>query len=299
MKTAIAIAEKNSAIKFKNVLFTTDFSEASTNALPYAAALAREFGGRVFVCYIVTPAALAIGAPEAAPYLYQAEMETAKKELAELVRSPWLDSVDPKPVMLSGIFGDELKNAIKANDVDLVVAGTHGRTGFRRLVLGSGAEEICRVSSRPVLTIGPDTPGCSNIDFKTILYPTDLSDESLQALPYATAIAQKYGSRLLFLHVLPRELGQNPDSPQLEEPLRRRMKQLVENSLGTIKTEFLIETGETVEMILTVAREQSADLIAMGIRNAFAPGVQLRSSISYQLLSAAHCPVLTYRSIHY
>lgn len=298
MKTAVAMSEKKSAIRLKNVLFTTDFSEVSTNALPHAAALAKEFGGRVFVCHILTPTALAVGAPEAAPYLYQAEMETAKQELARLLLSPWLDSVDPKPVMLSGIFGDELKNAINANDVDLVVASTHGRTGFRRLLLGSAVEEICRVSSRPVLTIGPDTPGRSKIDFKTILYPTDLSEESLQAVPYATAIAEKYGAKLIFLHVLPSELAENPDSAQLEEPLRDRMKELVENGLDTIKPEFLIEPGETVETILNVAQKENADLIAMGIRNAFAPGVQLRSSVAYRVISAAHCPVLTYRSGH-
>lgn len=298
MKTAVALSEKKSAIKLKNVLFTTDFSEASTNALPHAAALAKEFGGRVFVCHIVTPTALAIGAPEAAPYLYQAEMETAKQELERLLLSPWLESANTKPVMGSGIFGDELQNAINANDVDLVVSGTHGRTGFRRLLLGSTAEEICRVSSRPVLTIGPGIPGRSKIDFKTILYPTDLSDESLHALPYATAIAEKYGAKLIFLHVLPRELAGNPDSVQLEEPLRDRMKELVENGLGTVKAEFLIETGETVDTILNVAGKQNADLIAMGIRNAFAPGVQLRSSVAYRVISAAHCPVLTYRSGH-
>lgn len=298
MKSAVALSENKFAIKLKNVLFTTDFSEASTNALPHAAALAEKFGGRVFVCHILTPTALAIGAPEAAPYLYQAEMKTAKQELERLLLSPWLDSVDHKSVMLSGIFGDELKNAINANDVHLVVAGTHGRTGFRRLLLGSGAEEICRVSSRPVLTIGPDSPGRSKIDFKTILYLTDLSQESLQALPYATAIAEKYAAKLIFLHVLPGEFAKNPDSAQLEEPLRDRMRELTENGMGTGRAEFLIEAGETVESILNVARKVNADLIAMGIRNAFAPGVQLHSSIAYRVISAAHCPVLTYRAGH-
>ena len=293
MKTALAHAEITPGVKLKNVLFATDFSEASNRALPLAAAVAKDFCGRVFVCHILTPAALAVGAPEAAPYLYEAEMKTAKQELAELVLSPGLEPVNPKPVMLCGIFGDELQSAIKGNDIDLVVAGTHGRTGFRRLLLGSGAEEICRVSSRPVLTIGPCIPTDSKIDFKTILYPTDLSNESLQVLPYAIAMVEKYGAKLIFLHVLPGELPENPASGQSEEPLRETMKHLIKNRLGTAQAEFLIESGETVHTILKVARKENADLIAMGIRNAFAPGVQLRSSVAYRVISAANCPVLT------
>jgi len=295
MTTAVALTDVKPTIKLKNVLFATDFSEASTSALPHAAAIAKEFGGRVFVCHILTSTPLAIGSPGAAPYLYEAEMETARRELAELLRSPWLDSVNPQPIMLSGIFSDQLQHAIHSNDIDLVVAGTHGRTGFRKLLLGSGAEEICRVSSCPVLTIGPDISGDSWINFRIILYPTDFSRESMQALPYANALAEHYGAKLIFLHVVPSERASNAESALAEE-LRERVKQLIQEKLETGKAEFLIETGNAAKAILKVAGEYNADLIAMGIRNTFAPGVQLGSSTAYGVMSGARCPVLTYRS---
>lgn len=296
METAAIVSEPKTAVRLENVLFATDFSQASASALPYAANIAKDFGGRLWVCHIVKPTALAIGAPEAAPFLYQAEMETAKQGLAEVMQAPELEGARPKAIMLSGIFGDQLRNAINGNDIDLVVAGTHGHTGMRRLLLGSAVEEICRVSPRPVLTVGPDIGACSNSGFKTILYPSDLSSESTQALPYANGFAERYGAKVIFLHVVPSELATNPDAVQLEKPLRERARQMVEEKLGTFEKEFMIEPGEAVETILRVARERHADLIAMGIRNAFVPGVQLRSSIAYRVITGAHCPVLTYRS---
>ena len=296
MSTAVKWPEPKPAIQLKNVLFATDFSQASTSALPYAASIAKDFGGRVFVCHIVTPTALAIGAPEAAPYLYQAEMEGARRGLAEVVRAPELDGADTEALMLSGLFGDQVREAVNNHDIDLVVAGTHGHSGMRRLLLGSAVEEICRVSPSPVLTVGPDTALWSKAGFKTILYPTDLSAESIQALPYARSVAERYGAKVIFLHVVPSELATNPQTVKLEEPLRERTKQLVEEKLGTVDTEFMIEAGEPVETILNVARQRNADLIAMGVRNTFAPGVQLRSSIAYRVITGAHCPVLTYRS---
>jgi nucleotide-binding universal stress UspA family protein len=118
----------------------------------------------------------------------------------------------------------------------------------------------------------------------------------LQALPYATAIAKKVWSKLIFVHVLPSELAGNPDSAQLERPLRDRMKKLIQENMETGKAEFLIETGNTAKAILEVAGKYNADLIAMGIRNTFALTVQLRSSTVYRVMTGARCPVLTYRS---
>lgn len=97
--------------------------------------------------------------------------------------------------------------------------------------------------------------------------------------------------------MLPNEVARNPDALQLAEPLREQMRQIVHENMGAVQAEFLIESGEPVDTILKVAREQNADLIALGIRNAFIPSVQLRSSITYRLISGPHCAVLTYRSV--
>jgi nucleotide-binding universal stress UspA family protein len=228
------------------------------------------------------------------PSLYEAEYDAATKELDNILASPQLAGLKTKPLLSSGILGDALIDEISQNNVDLVVAGTHGRTGLRRFLLGSAVEEICRVATCPVLTIGPDCP-TSAIKFNRILVPTDLSDDSMRALPFVVKLATAYGASVIVLHVLPEETATNPDAIKLSQPVCRNMVHTFEPRLAPLKAEFLIESGPVAETILKVAREKEADVIALGIRNAFLAGLHLRSSVAYRVMVAAHCPVVTCR----
>jgi nucleotide-binding universal stress UspA family protein len=280
--------------RLKNILLATDFSEASMKALPYAANIARKFGAKILVCHVITPTPVSAGAVQAAQYVYEAEVENANRVFANTELWKDLTGLEKKTLLPSGIFADALVETIAENDIDLVVSGTHGRTGLTRLLLGSTAEEICRVASCPVLTVGP----LLEPDKKTIeriLMLTDLSDESRASLPYVVQLAQKYGASVTVLHVLPEETATNPDAKELSEPIRRTMVHAYEESFRGLNVQYVIQSGEIVPTILGFAQQQRADLIALGIRNAFLPGFQLRSSVAYRVISGAHCPVLTSR----
>ncbi len=279
--------------QLKNVLFATDFSEGSLHALPYVGAIARAFGSTVYLCHIIAPTPLAAGA--AAPQLYEAVGKEAAEELATLHHSPLLGGLERKLLLAEGEIEDELLKAIRENDIDLVVAGTHGRTGWRKLLLGSVVEAICRVTTCPILTVGPALTPRDGMGFKRMLFPTDLSEESKRVLPYLGLLAEKYGSRVTILHVMPEETGTNPDAKALSEPVRRSMIHAFQPELAFASPDFIIEFGDTVDTVLRVAQATGADLIAMGIRNAFIPGIQLRSSTAYRIIAGAHCPVLTCR----
>lgn len=292
---AIAAATPLAAsVTFKRILFATDFSECSVKALPFAAGIARKFGSSLTVCHVVTPTPLALGAPEAAPYLYEAEIESASRALEELMKSTAISGLEAKSVMPSGPLSDQLEAAIRENKIDLLVTSTHGRTGFRRLVLGSSAEEICRVATCPVLTVGPDIT-THDAEFKHILLPTDLSEESSLAAPYVAMLAKVYGAKVTVLHVMPEDLAKNPDAPTLAEPLRRAMMHDFERVMGGAKPDFVIAFGETVDTVLDWGWQNKVDLIAMGIRSEWLHGIHLRSSMAYRVMSGAHCPVLTCR----
>jgi nucleotide-binding universal stress UspA family protein len=291
MATAIVAAP---AVLLKNILFATDFSDCSRQAMPYVVDLARKFGSNLFLGHIVTPSHLAIGAPEAAPYLYEAERTTSQEELAELVSSPELKDLKIKPILTSGLLEDELVKAVAQNKIDLVVLGTHGRTGIRRLVLGSVAEAVSRVATCPVLTIGPDLPGTDNVKIRRILVPTDFSETSTSILPYVQELAGSYGASITFLHVIPADATVNVNARLLAEDARRTLKRVFRAECGALKPQFLIEFGEPAEAILRAALENKADLIAMGIKNAFT-GIRLRTSVAYRVMASAQCPVLTVR----
>lgn len=289
------ITQVTPSVQLDRIAFATDFSESSMKALPIATALAKKFGSRLFLCHIVTPTPLAIGAPEAAPYLYQAETESAQRALDDLGKSPSLQGLECKLLMPSGPLADELQAVIEKNHIDLVIAGTHGRTGVRRLLLGSSVEEICRVATCPVLTVGPDLEISPEPQIKRILVPTDLSEESELDLPYVALLAKAYGAHVTVLHVMPQDAASNPDAKKLAEPMRRTMMHAFEREVGDPRPEFVIEFGDTVATILDYAIKTKTDLIAMGIRTAFLPGFALRSSVAYRIIAAAHCPVLTCR----
>jgi nucleotide-binding universal stress UspA family protein len=294
MATVHASIAPSPVATLKNILFATDFSEASMKAFPYAASLARKFGASVFACHIITPTSLATAAPQSAPYFYEAEYEAATKELDNIVHSPELKGIKTKALLSSGILGDALQEEIKQNHIDLIVAGTHGRTGLRRFLLGSAVEGICRVATCPVLTVGPDQPN-SRIKLDNILVPTDLSEESMRALPFVVRIAGAYGAKVTVLHVLPEETASNPETQKLSEPVCRNMVDIFEPRLAPLNAEYVIESGETVGTILKVARDKSADMIVLGVRDAFLPGIHVRTSVAYQIMAAAHCPVVNCR----
>jgi len=280
--------------RLKNILFATDFSEPSMKAFPFVASLAKKFGSTVFACHIITPTSMVSAAPQAAPYLYEAECNAATKELDNILHSSQLEGIKAKALLPSGMLGDALVEEIRQNDIDLVVTGTHGRTGLRRLLLGSAVEEICRMATCPVLTVGPDHPA-ARIKFDNILVPTDLSEESMRSLPFVVRLAGEYGATVTVLHVLPEETASNPDTKKLSEPIFKNMVRMFEPRLLPLKAQFVIESGDTVETILKVARDKKADMIAMGIRSAFLPGLHVRTSVAYRLMAASQCPVVSCR----
>jgi nucleotide-binding universal stress UspA family protein len=279
----------------KNILFATDLSEASMHALPYVTEIAKKFGASVYLCHIVAPSAFIACAPEVAPTLYEEMREQALKELTALAHSRELAGVRAKVLVVSGQIQDELTRTVQQNQVDLIVAGTHGRTGMRKLVLGSVVEAICRVAACPVLTVGPGLAAQTATKFSRILFPTDMSEDSKQIIPYLRQVAEENQSEITVLHVMPEELVTNPDAAQLAEPIRSTLMHTLEPQLSGLKVEFLIGLGDTVETVLRTAEARDTNLIAMGIHNAFLPGVQLRASTVYRIMAGAHCPVLTYR----
>lgn len=281
--------------KIRNVLFATDFSDASMVALPYATGIARKLRARLYLCHILVPSTLIATVPDVAPILYRQIQEDAACQLTTLAHGPELAGVDVKTTLCAGAIEDELANQVGDKKIDLIVAGTHGRSGLRKLLIGSAVEAICRGASCPVLTVGPGLVQHRTSEFGRILFPTDLSEDSKRVLPYLRDTAEQYQSQITILHVMPAKLAADPEAPQLSDPIRRTMSDTFRPELTGLKVELLIAFGEVIETVLQTAWDQKADLIAMGIRNTFLPMAHLKSSTTYRIISAAHCPVLTYR----
>ena len=144
-------------IALKNVLVATDFSEAAGMALSYGRELARAFGARLHVVHVVQDLSLHLGAPEYTVTLTQLQSELQE---SERVRAEGLVSDDDRrtlratvalPMHTSAAHG--IVAYAREAEADLIVLGTHGRTGMERLFMGSVAEHVTRSAPCPVLVV--------------------------------------------------------------------------------------------------------------------------------------------------
>jgi nucleotide-binding universal stress UspA family protein len=217
------------------------------------AEIARRFGSGVSLCHVVAPRSAGACDVEGAGYLYEADKKQAEKTLAMLLRSQELAGLHPKQILVPGPLEEELLKIIRENKIDLLIAGTHGRTGLRKLVFGSVAAQMCRLVPCPVLSVGPELSTRGELKFKQILFPTDFSAESYKILPYIAVIANEYRASVAVLHVLSERRSSNSQATDLLEREQQQLARIIQEYLGDLPVEFLIDSGETVETILRIA----------------------------------------------
>jgi nucleotide-binding universal stress UspA family protein len=278
------------AAGLKNVLFTTDFSDESLKALPFAGCITRAFRSRLHLLHIEAAAPLTAGLSDTR--LYETAGRNAAAQLSSLRNSPAIQGLDPALVLAEGDIKAQLLKTIGDRRIDLVIAGTRGRTGVRKMLLGSALEEMCRASTCPILTVGPEAVFHPEAPFQRILFPTNLSEESRKAVPYIAMLAAEFGSRVTVLKVLSENEATKSDLSSVINSTRAKMTEMFGPELGKFGIEYQVSFGATAEAVLHLARLKGAGLIAMAIRNAFRPGI-LRQRTAYQIMAGAPCPVLT------
>ncbi len=167
-------------VRFRNILFATDFSPASARAIPYVKRLAEHNDADLVALHVRPPAVNPMTQRATWP-----DEETIRKENEEsreiLLRT--FAGIRTNAIFEEGDIRSLIQNAIKKNNIDLVVIGTRGRTGLGKLLLGSVAEEIFSTVTCPVLTVGPRSE-CSrdtNEQFREILFAVDFTPESRAA----------------------------------------------------------------------------------------------------------------------
>jgi len=302
-------------IALKAVLVASDFSDASKKPLRHAVSVARHFDAKLYLAHVVSSIGYTIAGADAV----QLAASAARRELDELenrlVQGGALTGVPHEFIVRQGDVWDELRAVIREKQADLLVLGTHARHGVARLVMGSVAEQIFRQAGGLVLTVGPhslpDAPPLDNAaGTLSFLFPTNFDDASAYALPYALAFASHFGAKLALLHVAPVmpipegfSWSSTPsDIIQLRVDARHtaleRLRQFVSgSSLPPVTPELMVEFGEHGETILRVARTLKTDLVIMGLNHSKHGRAisHLPETTAYQVVTAAHCPVLTVR----
>lgn len=284
----------HSQIALKNILYATDFSRYSDAALPFALSIARKYASRIFVVHIISLTPFPKMPPTQALQAVAAQAVREAKGTMRGVQARCKE-VPHEGLIRRGDIWTEIGKIIKEEQIDMVVCGTHGRTGVSKTLLGSVAENIYRHAPCPVLTIGPNVAAEPDSlgDIHTILYPTDFSSESIAAAPYAVSLAHENQARLYLLHVT-----ETPVSAAVEDEVISRLRELVPPHVElSCAPKAFVDFGDPAQKISDLAEELMVDLIVLGPRRPpLIPGAShLPAATAQYVISRAICPVLTTR----
>lgn len=282
------------SISFKNILFLTDFSEASETALAYAMGFARHFGAQVYPAHACDPVILT---ETAAPDILDEIEENSRRRLTQLAKKYTITGAS---LFARGSVEAAVPHWIEEHGIDLIVMGTHGRHGLQHFLMGSVAEAIFRSATCPVLTVGPHVTVRPYKDFKAekILFPTDLGTHAEFATQYALSMAQETHAQVTFMHVVTLEEAFQRDRTELVNASFQKLETLIPLEANEwCKPEFKVEVGDPVKELLGFAETERPDLIVLGLPAGKNFNSHFRSSVTYNIIASAPCPVLTVRDI--
>jgi nucleotide-binding universal stress UspA family protein len=300
-------------IRPKSILFATDFSRASENALRHAIAVARHYGSTLHLAHVVSSIGFTLAGPSAIAAADEAGMRDLQQLEFNLVADGALTGIKHDLTVRDGDVGPQIEALIDELQPDVVVLGTHGRRGIGRLFLGSVAEEIFRCAECPVITVGPAFEHGSGLENarqpRPVLVATDFKGASMEALPYMVTFAQERNVKLIMLHVIPTLPLPKDGRWETADDVIARHEQAEAEAIARLKDllrggqelhpepEFVVKFGDPAEEILKLACARHVDVIGMGLHRTGYPQAasHFRRTIAYEVVCRANCAVFTAR----
>jgi nucleotide-binding universal stress UspA family protein len=299
-------------VQFKKILCATDFSDFSNHTVNYGVALAKEFGARLIICHVIDLSSVAIyGEFQLDPVGQQDRIiEDANEQLEALTGD---QPVDWEPLITVGKPADEIVRAVEEKDIDLVISATRGRTGLKRLILGSVTERLMLTLPCPLLVLrGPEHDFIKDPDrairLKKIMVGCDFSPDSGQALNHALSLAQEFEAELHLINVIeaPAQPGLLKGETSAAEKIHKDFRQLLDQKLKDLvpaearhwcTPQTSILEGQPYEELARYAESNDVDMIVMGIRGHGLMKTLFLGSTTDRVVRRAPCPVLSVGSM--
>jgi nucleotide-binding universal stress UspA family protein len=301
-------------IEIRRILCPVDFSDHSRRALDHAIAIARWYKSTVTVLHVFSAAPLATFGPGPVVFepivLTPVDRDRLLADVKAFAERESVPGITVTAVVREGNTAGQILEQATSLKADLLVIGTHGRSGFERFVLGSVTEKVLRKVGCPVMTVPtrlPDAVPTGPVLYKRVLCPVDFSESSLHALKYAVSLAKEADGTLAVLHVVAHEIEYTPGIEytrrmtledflkEREEILEKRLQEVVAGLPKSCRVESLMTPGKPWREVLRIAQEKQSDLIVMGVQGRGAADLLLFGSTTQHVVREAACPVLTLR----
>ena len=271
---------------FKRIIAATDLSDCATVALSYAKAIARKFDAELTLVHANVIAPITEGVPADLAYTAVYQLEGARAALDQYAARHLAGVRNAQKLVVTGAAPDVILSTARNDGADLIVMGTRGASGIRRLVLGSVAEAVTRRSDIPVLTVQCDLPEASSETalFRRILCPVHYDRTSGAAFERAVPLAASFDAELIVVYVAEESPGVLDVDMETE-----RLRTWAGGMTTPAKLKLLVDRGNAAEQIISYAKQHRVDLIVAGSRR---KGSVLGSTTE-MLTRNAPCPVLT------
>lgn len=288
-------------MKPPSILCPIDFSDASRSALGYAAAVADHFGARLTVLSVDDPLlSAAIGVAGFAPPLANETVRELRNYCGDVLAQRGAGAATIEYRVATGKPALEIVRTACEIHSDLIVISSHGRSGYRKMLLGSTTERVLRETPVPVLITSGEPPVSSLSEIgrrlHRVLVPVDLTAVSRQQIAFSYGIAQALSTEMIVAHVVEPVFAPGSVRAVLREAENARRTQAHETLTGLVRTiaptaEVIVSTGEASEQIASLAAAFGAQLIVIGLHSSGAFGPRM-GSVTYRVLCLSHALVL-------
>lgn len=273
------------------ILVPVDFSDYAENALKVAAKIAQKKQAKLYVLHVIEVGEPIMGAGGIhvgdSRLLFFSQL--AKKKLHEFLDKDYLEEVAITNIIELGPIYHGIMRNIEKHNIDLIVMGSKGTSGLEGFFIGSNTEKVVRHSSAPVLVIKNDL---SNVDFKKIIFASNLDLENISAFKKTQRFANTFNSDIKVMVINTKE---NSTEVNLE------IKEKVQDFLRTAGAQpgpddIIIHHDLKVgEGILNGAKTNEADLIAIATHGRSGLFQLFNGSIAEKVVNQSKTPVITFK----
>jgi nucleotide-binding universal stress UspA family protein len=291
-------------MQLKSILCPIDFSEFSIRAYQYALSVAEHYDANVVALHVVELWKYPFSDYAACEADYakfsRALSEGGEVRLREFVKKHTHNAAQPQLVVNVGYPPDSILWLAEAQNIDLIVMGSHGRRGFDRLVLGSTTNRVMRKASCPVLAISkpPHDAGHAGQEghqvhrLNRVLYCTDFSKNSEGALNYAISAAAEYDAELTLMHVV-EHVPRSANAGALLAACEQELDKLIPaEKRKALKVRTAVSMGKPYQEIARYVADARIDMVVMAVRGADALDRAVFGSTTYRVIQLGPCPVL-------
>ncbi|WP_027125667.1 universal stress protein [Gelidibacter mesophilus] len=272
----------------KKILVPTDFSEQAENALKVAVQLAKKYGSEIYLLHMLelplpeidtmnTPSAL----PEAMFF-----MKLAHQKFETLLAQDYLKGITVHEIVKNYPSFGSVVDTCHELDVNLIVMGSHGASGFKEMFIGSNAEKVVRTSDIPVLVIKSNH---AEFTIDRFVFASDFKEDNNETYKQATDFAKSFGAKMYLLMV--NTANNFTSTAEAEKRIHNFIKDydFKEYSIHIYNDES-IESG-----ILNFAKEVDADLIGISTHGRQGIAHFFNGSIGEDVVNHAKRPVITFK----